>query len=92
MLGLKTTQTGKTLRLCREYTDLNGEPRTAVFLENGPSGARWLMDDESILTIDWVERTRYKMYNGKLFKYATRPWNPWTNARDVVDSWVLEVE
>lgn len=78
------------LRLCREYTDLTGKRRTAVFLEEGPSGKRWLMDDGSILTIDWVERTHFKPFNGKLFKYAVRPWDPWSNAKDIEDSWVVE--
>lgn len=81
---------GKTYRLCREYIDLKGNPRIAVFLEEGPAGKRWLMEDASILTIDWVERTHYKPFRGKLFPYAKRPWDPWSAARNIKDSWVIE--
>lgn len=89
---LRKTPDGKVFRLCREYTDVNGNRRTAIFIEEGPAGDRWLFDDGAILTVDMVERTHYKPFRGKLYAYAKRPWNPWDAAKDIKDTWVEEIE
>lgn len=71
-------QYGNVLRLCREYEDLSGIQRTAIYLEYGPAGNRWLMEDGSIVTIDAVELADTSIFD------------PWSSARNVRDSWVIE--
>jgi hypothetical protein len=81
-------------RLQRQYRDVNGRERTATYFNHGPAGARWTMEDGSILTIDYAMRTeavREYNFNGKLkYKEVTSPWNPWTQSKikNLKESWV----
>lgn len=66
-------------RLRRHYVDVYGIYRHATYVDIGPAGVRWLMDDRSILTIDLV------------LTCAKVTWDPWTNAREVRDEWITDV-
>jgi hypothetical protein len=65
----------KTKVLQISYVDLHGNPRVVKWLESGPAGNRWLLDNKDIVTIDLVNTTDGIM-------------NPWKNARDIKMEWV----
>lgn len=84
----RVTESG-IAKLCREYTDVNGQRRRLIYDHEGPAGSRWITEDGSMITVDYYgTREMIRVFNEK---YKERHFfkNPWDNARDIKDSWVM---